>query len=364
MLSLRSRSLKLHWPLLASLFALAALSLWNLSGSISAHHADIVRGQCIWLFLGGAVFWVVASLDAQIVRRWSPVAYGGVLALLTLVLIIGKRVNGSRRWLDLGLFTLQPSELAKVAVILMLAAYLCRRQSTNPLGYRELSSIGILLAIPSFLIFREPDLGQTLLLLLTSGTMLCIEPIKRQALWLVGGLGFLLAPLIWRFVLHDYQIGRILTLLDGSADRLGSGWHARQAEIAVGHGGWLGQGHGLGSQISGGFLPEHHTDFVFAKLSEEHGFLGGSLLLLLYLSLLLSILHCAKGARDRFSLQVSLGVAAMFFWHIVLNVGMVLGLLPVTGVTLPLMSYGGSSVVTMMLSLGLVMGCHLHQRRV
>jgi rod shape determining protein RodA len=176
----------------------------------------------------------------------------------------------------------------------------------------------------------------------------------------VGGLIMALigAPIAWLFVLKSYQKERILTLIDGRADHLGAGWQSRQAEVAVGSGGLLGKGHGLGSQVAGGFLPENHTDFVFAKLCEEQGLLGGGLVLGLYLALILSILYTAMTARDRFGALICLGVAALIFWHVSMNIGMVLGLLPVTGVTLPLMSYGGSSVVTTILALGLVFNVH------
>ena len=353
---LKAILLRLHWPLCISALLISLLGLWNQVGGEGMR--DMSRGQGTWLLLGGCVFLLISLLDTQLIRRWSLLFYGASVGLLLLVLMIGKRINGSQRWIHLGAFSLQPSEVAKVSVILMVAAYLYRNQRREPLDLRQLIPLAGLIFPPAFLIFREPDLGQTLLLLLTVGTMILFESIERRTLWGLFSAGILLIPFAWRFLLHDYQIGRVLTLVDGAADRLGSGWHAHQAEIAVGHGGLFGHGHGLGSQISGGFLPEYHTDFVFAKLCEEHGFLGGVLLLSLYFVLLLSIIHCASHARDHYIRQLSIGVGALFFWHITLNIGMVLGLLPVTGVTLPLMSYGGSSTVTSCFALGVVMSGH------
>ena len=165
-------------------------------------------------------------------------------------------------------------------------------------------------------------------------------------------------PIAWKFLLKPYQKGRILTLIDGKVDRLGAGWHSYQAEVAVGSGGVLGKGHLQGTQVVGGFLPENHTDFVFAKWAEEYGFLGSSFVLFLYFALIACILYSAYTARDRFGTHVALGVGALLFWHVIMNVGMVINLLPVTGVTLPLMSYGGSSVLTVMIAFGLVLNIH------
>jgi rod shape determining protein RodA len=168
-------------------------------------------------------------------------------------------------------------------------------------------------------------------------------------------------PVAWGFVLRDYQKDRILTLLDGKSDRLGSGWHATQARVAVGSGELFGKGHGQGTQVAGGFLPENHTDFVFANFAEEHGFLGAAVVVVLYLALVLAMLRVATMARDKFGTHVAIGVAALVFWQVVMNMGMVLNILPVTGVTLPLLSYGGTSVVTVMCGVGLVLNVSMRR---
>ena len=347
-----------HWTLIVMVCALCALSVYVLNGTTGSAPDRVEWLQLRWFGVGALVALVASQVEYHTLKRLTPAFYLSTLGALAVVLVIGKRVNGSQRWLDFGTFTVQPSEPAKVSLILALAWWV--EANPRPRGYTftDLIPIALLLGLPMFLVFQEPDLGHTLMLLFIGLSMMSYERLRRKTT--VGGLilGLIGAPLAWLFVLKRYQKERILTLIDGQVDRLGAGWHARQAEVAVGSGGLTGKGHGLGSQVAGGFLPENHTDFVFAKLSEEWGFVGASLTLCLYLALILSTLYTAYTARDRFGALVCLGVGAMLFWHVVMNVGMVLNLLPVTGVTLPLMSYGGSSVVTTCLALGLVLNVH------
>jgi rod shape determining protein RodA len=221
--------------------------------------------------------------------------------------------------------------------------------------------VGLLLGLPMFLVLQEPDLGHTLMLLFIGGTMLAFEKFERRALVTAVLVFLVAAPFLWKFVLRDYQKDRILTLVDSDADALGAGWHARQARVAVGSGGLLGKGHGDGTQVAGGFLPENHTDFVFANLAEEQGFLGAAVVLGLYLLLVMCALRSAAMARDKFGGHVAVGVAALVFWGVLMNMGMVLNMLPVTGVTLPLMSYGGTSVLTVMSAIGLLLNINLRR---
>jgi len=212
-----------------------------------------------------------------------------------------------------------------------------------------------------FLVLQEPDLGHTMMLLFIGGTMVIFEKLKRRAFITIVISTLLVAPALWTFVLHDYQKNRVLTLLDSDADTLRTGWHARQARIAVGSGGFWGKGHGEGTQVAGGFLPENHTDFVFAHLAEEHGFFGGAAVLLLYFLLVLTALRAAARARDRFAAGVAVGVGALIFWHVLMNIGMVLNILPVTGVTLPLLSYGGTSALTVLVAIGLLLNIEVRR---
>ncbi len=352
---------RIDWLQILLVLALCAVSIYNLHSSARGTGRSYHIDQLWFMGIGLVLMAAVAAVDYRNLQRLVPLFYVGVVLSLVLVLIVGKVVNGSKRWLDLGFFGFQPSELAKLAVILTLAGWF--QKNPRPGGYtlKDLVPVALLVGIPMFLIINEPDLGHTLMLLFISGSMLAYERFDRRALVGLLVMGLIAAPLMWQFGLRDYQRDRILTLVDGRADRLGSGWHAAQSRVAVGSGQLLGKGHGEGTQVAGGFLPESHTDFAFANLAEEQGFVGGLLLLGIYLGIILNALRSAAMARDRFGGHVCVGVAALIFWQVVMNMGMVLNLLPVTGVTLPLLSYGGTSVWTVMVAMGLLLNIHLRR---
>ncbi len=352
---------RMDWSLVAVVIALGAVSVLNLHSTSMATGTTVYLTQLYWLLIGSCVMAVVAAVDYRDLQRFAPVFWVAVMIALVLVLAVGREVNGSRRWLDLGFTRFQPSELAKLAIILNLASWFQREPRPGGYSLKDLVPVGVFLGVPMFLILQEPDLGHTLMLLFIGCSMLAYERFERRALLTVAILCVVAAPLAWKFVLRDYQKDRVLTLLDSEADVLGAGWHARQARVAVGSGGFLGKGHGDGTQVAGGFLPENHTDFVFAHLAEERGFLGAALVLGLYLFLILGALRSASGARDKFGGHVAVGVAALIFWHVVMNMGMVLNVLPVTGVTLPLLSYGGTSVLTVMAAMGLLLNINLRR---
>ncbi len=349
------------WPLVVMVLGLGAIGIYNLQSTSTAAGTAIYLRQFWFLLAGAAMMGVVAAIDYRHLERHAPLFYIVMVLLLGLVLVIGKEVNGSRRWFDLGSLSFQPSEPTKLAVILMLASMFNRQ--TKPGGYtlRDLLPIAGLLALPCFLILQEPDLGHTLMLVFIAFSMLVFERFEKRTLMTLVVGALVAVPVAWAFVLHDYQKDRILTLLDEKADTLGTGWHANQALVAVGSGELTGKGHGQGTQVAGGFLPENHTDFVFANFAEEHGFIGAGLVVLLYMGLVVGMLRVATTARDKFGTHVAIGVAALVFWQVVMNVGMVLHLLPVTGVTLPLMSYGGTSVMTVMLGMGLVLNVSMRR---
>ncbi|MEE2787435.1 MAG: rod shape-determining protein RodA [Myxococcota bacterium] len=326
----------------------------NLESTASGAAKNVHVGQSIWFVLGLGVMVVVGALDQQRLRRYSGLFYLLTVGLLIAVLLVGKEVNGSRRWLDFGFASLQPSELAKIAIIVALATWFNR--VIRPDGYTmtDLVPVAVLLGVPMFLVLQEPDLGHTLMLFFIGGTMLVYEKFERRALVTLIAVGLIGVPLAWNFVLRDYQKDRVLTLLDAGGGRQGTGWHATQARVAVGSGGLRGKGQGRGTQVAGGFLPENHTDFVFAHLAEERGFVGATPALLLYFCLMIAALRIARSAASRFGGVIAVGVCALIFWHVLMNVGMVLNLLPVTGVTLPLLSYGGSSMLTVMAGMGLL----------
>lgn len=352
---------RIDWPLIALVILLGGISVFNLHSTSLASNSAIYLRHLYWLLLGLGVMTAVAVVDYRNLQRLAPAFYVVVVILLALVLVIGKEVNGSKRWLDLGFIGFQPSELAKLAVILTLANWFQRYPRPGGYSLRDLLPVGILLGVPMFLVLQEPDLGHTLMLLFIGGTMLAFEKFERRALVTAVLVSLVAAPFLWKFVLRDYQKDRILTLVDSDADSLGAGWHARQARVAVGSGGLLGKGHGDGTQVAGGFLPENHTDFVFANLAEEQGFVGAAVVLGIYLLLVMSALRSAAMARDKFGGHVAVGVGALVFWHVLMNMGMVLNVLPVTGVTLPLMSYGGTSVLTVMAAMGLLLNINLRR---
>jgi len=352
---------RLDWSLVVMVLALGAIGVVNLHSTSKAAGSETYLSQLYWLLPGTGVMFAVAAVDYRHINRLTPLFYGGVILLLALVLGVGKEINGSRRWLDVGGVSVQASELAKLAVILTLASWFHRFPRPGGYTLRDLLPVGALIGVPMFLVLQEPDLGHTLMLLFIALSMLAYERFEKRALMTVLVVSVLAAPFAWSFVLRDYQKDRVLTLMDDRVDTLGSGWHARQARVAVGSGELTGKGQGLGTQVAGGFLPENHTDFVFANLAEEHGFVGASVVLALYLFLILGALRVAASARDKFGGHVAVGVAALLFWQVVMNVGMVVNLLPVTGVTLPLMSYGGSSVITVMAAMGLLLNINLRR---
>ena len=361
-MKIRHAFVQLNWPLVIVVLTLSGVSVLNLS-STSLHSVRPVHLSHFYLLVFGFVLMLSTALvDYRRLQRWVVPFYLAVNVSLILVLIFGKEVNGARRWLSIAGVGFQPSELAKLAIILALGSWFQR--VPRPSGYTlgDLFPMGLMVGFPMFLVLQEPDLGHTLMLGFIGLTMAFFERFERRTLITIVLTGLVSVPIVWSYVLRDYQKDRILTLIDGRVDRLGAGWHAHQAKIAVGSGGGLGRGYGNGTQVAGGFLPENHTDFVFAHWAEEQGFLGAIFVLILYLTLILMCLRCSARAKDRFGSAVSVGVAGLFFFHAVMNMGMVLNVLPVTGVTLPLMSYGGSSAITILVATGLVLNIDLRRR--
>lgn len=345
---------RLDWPLVLTTFAIAAIGLLNLySATRYAPQRGLFGQQCGWMLIGLLAFTAATLIDYHVWRRtaWILLLLG-VIAVVG-VHFVGIAVKGSRRWLGVGGMRVQPSEFVKLGVIVALARFVHDR------GAAEMAPLGIAARVLIFLatvcvIAWQPDLGTASLVALIC---LSVAFMAAKRLWpLLAGLASLGAaiPLLWAYYFHDYQKKRILTFMDPSADPSGAGWHARQSIFAIGSGRWSGKGFMRGTQNQLNFLPEYWTDFPFSVWAEEWGFVGAIVLLGLYVFLVLWILNVASQARDRFGATVCLGVAAMIFWHVLVNIAMVTGLAPVVGVTLPLISYGGSSVLTIMVGLGLV----------
>ncbi len=321
---------------------------------LQLHEAAALAGGRVMIALAICLF------DYRHLEHFAVHSYVVSVALLVFVLTMGKTTMGATRWIDLGFFNLQPSEVIKIATILVLARIFSA--TVNPFGFSlvELWRPALLILVPAVLILKQPDLGTTIMVMAIAGTMLLFAGLKRGTMVFLALLGLVVVIAGW-FGLRDYQRARVMTFLNPEADPLGSGYHIIQSKIAVGSGGFWGKGFLQGTQSQLSFLPERHTDFAFSVFAEEWGFVGCLTLLLLYLFLVVWGLYVARRAADRFGLFLAIGVTAMIFWHIIVNLGMVIGLLPVVGVPLPLFSYGGTSMVTTMIGVGLLMNVSMRR---
>jgi rod shape determining protein RodA len=353
-----------EWPLLAMALGLAAMGIVNLISAAPGAYAgvpDAVSRQLTWLGLGVVGLLVAVAPDYRRLDRFAIPIYALCVALLLAVPFLAPVIKGSQRWISLGPAHLQPSELAKLGLVVVLARVLQRRASSPELGLRQLGTPLVLVAPLVVLVLRQPDLGTALLLALVAGSYLPLSRVRFTTLLFLGAAGLAAAGSAWLWYLHDYQKERILTFLNPERDPLGTAYHAIQSQIAVGSGGLFGKGYLRGPQSQLDFLPEQQTDFVFSVLAEEWGFLGAGLVLLLYLAMLLRGLMIARASKDVFGAYLAVGVVAMLFWPAAINVAMVLGLAPVVGVALPLLSYGGSALITTLLGIGLLMNVSMRR---
>ena len=318
--------------------------------------------QGVYLLVGIFVMGLGMCIPTQALYRYAFVIYGAALALLLAVAGFGVVVNGSRRWLDLGGFNLQPSEFMKLGLIVMMARVLSKRtpQDGASYGLSELLIPALTIGAPMFLIARQPDLGTALSLAIVGIGQILFIGVRRRTLFAIIAVVLVLAYPAWE-MLHDYQQRRILVLLDPESDPKGSGYHITQSKIAVGSGELFGKGYRQGTQTQLEFLPEHTTDFVFSVLAEEWGFVGCATLLGLFLGLFATMLRIASRTRDLFACLVAFGITVQLFAHVVINIGMVIGLMPVVGIPLPLISYGGSSMLSILFGLGLVQGVSIRR---
>jgi rod shape determining protein RodA len=350
------RAPQLDLPLLAGLLVLMAFGLVVLY-SASGEQMDVVYRQAVRLGVGLAAMLALSQVPPHILRIWTPWLYAlGVLLLLATWLVgVGR---GANRWLDLGFIRFQPSEIMKLAVPMMMAWYLHpRRLPPDVSGI--LVSVAIL-AVPAVLIARQPDLGTALLVAVSGGFALFLSGLQWRFILAMGGLAAAAAPALW-LVMHEYQKNRVRTFLDPESDPLGSGWNIIQSKIAVGSGGILGKGWLNGTQSRLEFIPERHTDFILAVLSEELGLLGVLFLFAVYLFIAGRGLFVASLARSTYARLLAGSLSLTFFVYVLVNAGMVSGLLPVVGVPLPLISYGGTSVVTLLAGFGILMSIYGHR---
>ncbi len=321
----------------------------------------LFKKQIIWILGSFTVVLFSLFIPYKLFDRGSFIAYLICITLLVAVLLFGKYVAGARRWLALGPFTMQPSELMKLSLIFVLASVYSATISESGLPFKSLIKPALLLFLPFALIMLQPDLGTALLLLFIATSMTLFVKVKKSVFLSCAVIAILAIPLAWIFVLKDYQKGRVLTFINPDRDPLGAGYHIIQSKIAIGSGLLSGKGFLKGTQNALAFLPEQHTDFILSVLAEEWGLIGCCVLLFLYFMLLLWGLNIAYCCRDMFGSILAFGVTIMIFWQIFINIAMVMGLMPVVGVPLPLISYGGSSVITNMIGIGVLLNISMRR---
>jgi len=358
LLRLRARLVaRVDGPLLWIMLALMASGLATVySATYDAHNR--VLAQALNMAVGLCAMWMVAQLPPPKLMRFGVPLYALGVVLLVLVFFFGIKVNGARRWLSLGFTRIQPSELLKLAVPLMLAWYLHKHEAA--LKLRHYAIAAVLLLLPFALIAKQPDLGTAILVGAAGFYVLFFAGLPWQAIAGCLGAAAAAAPFAWT-MMHDYQRKRILTLIDPTSDPLGAGYHIIQSTIAIGSGGSFGKGWLAGTQTHLEFIPERHTDFIFAVFAEEHGLLGAGVLVVLYLLLIGRGLMITANASTLFSRVIAGSITLSLFTYAFVNMGMVAGILPVVGVPLPFMSYGGTALVTLSVSVGILMSIQSHR---
>lgn len=353
------------------LFAISAIIMVSIVSIYSVTYAQAISGsipiyikQIFWAFLGFALFLLILFVDYHEFGRFAYTLYFTLIVLLLLVLIIGRTVNGSKRWLSLGFFSFQPSEIARIIIVIVIARYFSNKR--REAGYKLIDLIVpfFIIIVPTLLILKQPDLGTALGLIFAGTVMIIINGLRAKRFGMIFLISFMAFPFLWELIwrsLKDYQRERIITYIDPSSDPLGMGYQVLQSKIAIGSGGLLGKGLFGGKQSQLNFLPSGHTDFIFAVFAEEWGFIGVILLLALYLIIIMIGIDIAYKARDGIGMMMASGIVSMFAFYTIVNVGMTLGSLPVVGVPLPLMSYGGTSMVITLVSLGLLLNIKMRR---
>ncbi|MCK5071162.1 MAG: rod shape-determining protein RodA [Desulfocapsa sp.] len=355
------------WILLVMLLGISGMALMNLySASFPPSPYGIppfVKQSYLFLFgLTGILF--ILFFDYRDLHFWNYFFYTIIIVLLILVLVVGNSAGGAQRWINLGFFRLQPSELAKLMLVVTLSSYYSRKEQTDGYGIKDMITPISLTLVPFLLILAQPDLGTGLMLIIIFISMTVFAKLKWQTYGFGLVLGSVAGVFAWFYLLRDYQKRRIETLLNPAKDPMGQGYQILQSKIAVGSGGVNGKGYLEGTQGHLHFLPERHTDFAFSVWGEEWGFSGSLFFLGVYFSMLLWGLYAAMTARDRFGVFLSFGVVMLIFWQAVINLLMILGFLPVVGIPLPLVSYGGSSLLTTLLALGILMNVRMRRFQV
>jgi rod shape determining protein RodA len=359
------RRLLIHfdWTLLAIVAFIASigiLNLYSISSSGETSGTAFYLKQLSWFLIGLVIMMVVAFVEYRYYSDFAYPIHTVTLVLLVAVMAFGMITSGAQRWIRLGSLSFQPSEFVKISLIIALAKFFQHPPDRGAFSLKDLLVPFVLLILPMGLILKQPDLGTAIIVFLILLSVLLFVKVRWSSLLTLGLIGGSMLPLLWGF-LKEYQKKRIYTFFDPSLDPLGSGYHIIQSRVAVGSGGIFGKGFMKGTQCKLGFLPEQQTDFIFSVLAEEWGFVGSLVVVGLYLVLIVWGLRIAVTAKDRFGAILSFGVVAMLFWHTFINIGMVLGMMPVVGIPLPLLSYGGSFMVSTLAGVGLLMNVSMRR---
>jgi rod shape determining protein RodA len=358
---------RIDWPLFVATALVAVLGVVNLYSATSVYFgttrsglSEIYINQVYWVAIGGTAGAIVAAIDYRHIERFGYVIYTVGIFSLVLVFVLARDVRGAARWIPIGSFSFQPSEFMKLCLIIALAKYLHDDTRSEARSLRDLAIPAGLAAVPALLVARQPDLGTALILALILLSIVGLTRVRRRSVLGLVAVLCVAIPVAWQYAL-PYQKARITTFLNPGTDLSGTGFHAFHARVSIGGGGLFGQGYMKGTENQFMFLPDQYSDFPFPVFAEEWGFVGTMVLLGLYAFIVLWSIRIASQARDRFGAVVAVGCGSMIFWHVVFNVGMASGLLPVVGITLPLFSYGGSSVTAIMLAIALLMNVSMRR---
>ena len=348
---------KLNWSLIittVTLLIIGLINLYSISHRTYSTTTHLFRLQLVWIAMGVAVFLCVSFINYHLFTRTAYILYGLNLTCLVLVNFFGSTFGGSKRWLDLGLFNYQPSETFKIILVFFLARILSIKRSWRSMTAIELLKPLFFILLPVLFIIFQPDLGTALIILIITSSIIIFAKVHKNILFSAVLLILCISPLVWNFVLKEYQKNRILTFISPGRDPRGTGYNMIQSKIAIGSGQFLGKGFQKGTQSQLEFLPERHTDFIFSVLSEEHGFIGSIITIILFLFLIILGFHTAFQSKDKVGVFLCVGMSFYIFWHVFINIGMTMGLLPVVGIPLPLLSYGGSGLLSTMVALGVI----------
>jgi rod shape determining protein RodA len=361
-LSLRGKLLEVNWGLVLLITLCASAGFAMLYSVAGGHFSPWATPQIVRFIVGFFILAAVATIDVRVWMSLAYPAYALALLLLVAVVVAGHVGLGAQRWIALGPLELQPSELMKISLVLALARFL-HGKSVEDVSKPLTLGIGLaMIAIPAVFVVLQPNLGTTLIIVADGCSLLFLAGLSWY--WIAPALTAVAVavPMAWRFVLHDYQKARVMTFLDPESDALGAGWNITQAKIAIGSGGFSGKGFLGGTQSRLNFLPEKQTDFIFTNFAEEFGFVGSMALLILFATIIFCGLQIATGARSQFSRLLAMGITLNFFFYIMINGLMVMGLIPVVGIPMPLLSYGGTAMLTVMFGFGLLMSVHVHRQ--